>query len=377
MVKKICVVTGTRADFGIMSRLLEMIRDSREFELQVVATNMHLAPEYGMTVNEIEQSGFKVDRRVDMLLSGDSATATVKSMGVGMIGIADALADLRPDYLLILGDRYEMLSVASASIIFRIPVIHLHGGEVTEGAYDNAIRAAITQLSSIHFTSTEEYRNNVVRMGADPARAFNVGSLGVDNARTDELMTLEAFNQSLDFDFRPGFLLVTYHPATCHPGEEAKDTKQFLDALDRFPDQQILITMPNSDTGGREVARLMREYGERNPDCVKCVTSLGRLRYYTALSLCGAVVGNSSSGLIEAPSFGVPTLNVGDRQKGRAQGNTVVNSGSETEEIVAGLKKVLTPDFRIYCRQEGVNPYSQPNTALQILNHLRDICAIH
>lgn len=368
--KKICVITGTRADFGIMSRLLEMIRDSRDFELQIVATNMHLAPEFGNTVREIEASGFRVDRRVDSLLAGDSAAATVKSMGVGMIGMADALAELRPDYVMILGDRYEMLSAASAALIFRIPVIHLYGGEVTEGAYDNAIRAAITQLSTWHFTSTEQYRDNVIRLGADPAKVYNVGSLGVDNARHDAVMTLEEFNRSLGFEFREGFLLVTYHPATCRPGEEAEDTRQFLRALSLFPDRQILITMPNSDTGGREVARMMREFAEEHPQQVKCVESLGKLRYYTALRLCGAVIGNSSSGLIEAPSFGVPTLNVGDRQKGRAQGNTVVNCGTEQQQVYAGLNEVLNPDFRAFCRTEGRNPYAQPDTAALIFRTL-------
>ncbi len=370
--KKICVVTGTRADFGIMSRLLMMIRDSAEFELQIIATNMHLAPEFGNTVREIEASGFKVDRRIDSLLAGDSAAATVKSMGVGMLGMADALADLNPDYLMILGDRYEMLSAASAALIFRIPVIHLYGGEVTEGAYDNAIRAAITQLSTWHFTSTAEYRENVIRLGAAPDHVFNVGSLGVDNARHDTTLTLEEFNQSLGTNFKEGFLLVTYHPATCRPGEEAVDTEAFLQALDKFPELQILITMPNSDTGGREVARLMREYGNAHPERVKCVESLGKLRYYTALRLCGAVAGNSSSGLIEAPSFGVPTLNVGDRQKGRAQGNTVVNTGTSREEVEQGLEKVLSPDFRNYCRTSGVNPYAQPDTASLILTTLKD-----
>lgn len=363
MKRKICVVTGTRADYGIMSRLMKRLSESEHIELQVVATNMHLAPEYGNTIREIERDGFEVNRRVDMLLTGDSPTATVKSMGLGTIGFADAFGELRPDYVLLLGDRYEMLSVASAALIFRIPVIHLYGGEVTEGAYDDAIRNAITQLSTYHFTSTAEYRENIIRAGIPGERVWHVGSLGVDNIRSGLPMSMFELNASIDepLELSPGFILATFHPVTAGDGG-GENIDEFFAALDMFPESQILFTMPNSDTGGRLVAEKTRAYVSRHPDRMLCVESLGRARYYSALEHCGAVIGNSSSGLIEAPSFGIPTLNIGNRQGGRARGNTVVDVKCKRDSIVEGLSKVLNSEFREYCKREGENPYAAPNT---------------
>ena len=366
---KICVVTGTRAEYGILSELMGRMRDSSDIELQIVATNMHLMPEYGMTVNEIIGDGFEVDWRVPMPLEGDSAKSTVKGMAAGLDGFAEAFEALKPDMVMILGDRYEMLMVASAALIFRIPVIHLHGGEITEGAYDDSIRHAITKLSTWHFTATERYRKRVIQMGEDPERVFCSGSPATDGITRFATMSLPELEESIGFELGEDFLLCTFHPVTTQPGDEERQTAALLNALDQR-DEKVLFTMPNSDTGGRRVAEMIEEWTSAHPGRAVAVTSLGRKRYYSALAHCGAVIGNSSSGLIEAPSFGVPTLNIGDRQKGRDRGNTVIDCKAEENEIVGGLQKVMSEDFRSFCRDHGKNPYNRAGTVDYIMEKI-------
>ena len=369
--RKICFVTGTRADYGIMVPLMRRIADSEEAIIQVVATNMHLSPEYGMTVNEIEADGFKVDRRVESLLSADTPSSTVKSMGLTEIGMADAFDQLRPDIAIILGDRYEMLAAASAALIFRIPVAHLHGGETTEGAYDDCIRHAITKLSYLHFTSTELYAQRVIQMGENPERVFWVGAPGAENIRKEILLPLEEVEQFLDFNLGNRYMVATFHPVTTQPGEEERQTTAFLNALSTKIKEgwKVLFTLPNSDTGGRRVAELIKEWAAENKDSVKAVASLGRRRYYSVLAHSSAAVGNSSSGLIEAPSFGIPTLNVGDRQKGRAQGASVVNCDATESSIIAGLDKVLSPEMKEIA-STAPNPYEKSGTVENIADKL-------
>lgn len=366
---KICVVTGTRAEYGILSELMGRMRDSSDIELQIVATNMHLMPEYGMTVNEIIEDGFEVDWRVPMPLEGDSAKSTVKGMAAGLDGFAEAFDALKPDMVMILGDRYEMLMVASAALIFRIPVIHLHGGEITEGAYDDSIRHAITKLSTWHFTATERYRKRVIQMGEDPERVFCSGSPATDGITRFATMSLPELEESIGFELGEDFLLCTFHPVTTQPGEEERQTAALLNALDQR-DEKVLFTMPNSDTGGRRVAEMIAGWTSAHPGRAIAVTSLGRKRYYSALAHCGAVIGNSSSGLIEAPSFGVPTLNIGDRQKGRDRGNTVIDCTAEENEITVGLQKVMSQEFRSFCRNHGENPYHRECTVDYIMEKI-------
>lgn len=369
--RKICVVSGTRAEYGIMSQLMKALKSNEHVELQIIATNMHLSPEFGMTVNEIEGDGFFVDRKVEMLLSSDSAVGTVKSMGLAAIGFADAYQELNPDILVILGDRYEMLVAASAALIFGIPVAHLYGGEITEGAYDDAIRHAITKLSYLHFTSTEDYRNNVIQLGESPDRVFWVGALGADNIENSSTMSLKALEESLDFKLGEEFILVTFHPVTKEPGQAESQIKELLRALGQVPDSyKILVTLPNSDNDGRVITREIKEWAIDKPDRVKVVTSLGRLRYYSTLKYCKAVIGNSSSGLCEAPSFKKPTLNIGIRQLGRTQGNTIVNCEANYCSIIEGLQKVLSREFGEYVRNYGNNPYVKPDTLNSILKEL-------
>lgn len=371
--RKICFVTGTRAEYGILSRLMKSLDEDSSVDLQIIATNMHLSPEFGMTVKEIEEDGLKVDHKVEMLLSSDTAVGTVKSMGLASIGLADTYAELNPDLIVILGDRYEMLAAASSAMIFGIPVAHLYGGEITEGAYDDAIRHAITKLSFLHFTSTEEYRDNVIQMGESPDRVFWVGALGADNIGSGEIMSLSELEESLGFNLGKDFLLVTFHPVTKEPGQAEMQIKALLNSLEEVTDRhKILFTLPNSDTDGRIIGRMIRDWVQSHPDKAIAVTSLGRRRYYSALNNCKAVVGNSSSGLCEAPSFMKPTLNIGIRQQGRTQGNTIVNCNPTRESISAELRKVLSDDFVTYVSQYGENPYVKPDTLHAIKTVLKE-----
>ena len=288
-------------------------------------------------------------------------------MGLTEIGMADAFDQLRPDIAVILGDRYEMLAAASAALIFRIPVAHLHGGETTEGAYDDCIRHAITKLSYLHFTSTELYAQRVIQMGENPERVFWVGAPGAENIRKEILLPLEEVEQFLDFNLGNRYMVATFHPVTTQPGEEERQTTAFLNALSTKIKEgwKVLFTLPNSDTGGRRVAELIKEWAAENKDSVKAVASLGRRRYYSVLAHSSAAVGNSSSGLIEAPSFGIPTLNVGDRQKGRAQGASVVNCDATESSIIAGLDKVLSPEMKEIA-STAPNPYEKSGTVENI-----------
>lgn len=337
---------------------------------------MHLSPQHGMTVDEIISDGFVVDERVESLLSADSATATVKSMGLTQIGMADALSRLSPDLVVILGDRYEMLASASAAMIMHIPVAHLHGGETTEGAYDDCIRHAITKLSWLHFASTPQYAKRIISMGEDPSRVFCVGAPGVENITNTPVLSLEELEDSIGFKLGERFIVATFHPVTLHPGEEEEQTHMLLDALSGAIAEgwKVLFTMPNSDTGGDIVARCIKKWASEHPEDVKTVTSLGRKRYFSALRYASAVVGNSSSGLIEVPSFGIPTLNIGDRQKGRARGLSVVDVDADPQAISQGLQKVLSDDFRAEVNDllktdpASVNPYSRPGTLNAILS---------
>jgi len=371
--RKICFITGTRADYGIMAPLMRRVKDSTECELQVVATNMHLSPEFGMTANEIEADGFRIDARVESLLSADTPSATIKSMGLTQIGLADALARLRPDLIVILGDRYEMLAAASAALIFRIPVAHLYGGETTEGAYDDSIRHAITKLSWLHFTSTELYARRILQMGEAPDRIWHVGSLGVDNIRNEQFLSLSEVEDSIGFHLGDKYVVATFHPTTTQPGEEERQTANLLSALNTIIEKgyKVVFTMPNSDTGGRKVAHMISRWAAERSGSVRAVESLGRRRFYSVMKNAHAIVGNSSSVLIEAPSFGIPTLNIGDRQKGRARGASVIDVAADHASIVKGLEKALDPDFRKTISEvSGLNPYEKAGTLDAIFNRL-------
>lgn len=364
--RKICFFTGTRADYGIMSRLMRMVDDEPSCELQVIATNMHLSPEFGLTYKEIEADGIHINRKVEMLLSSDTPNGIVKSMGLATIGFADALEELSPDLVVILGDRYEMLCAAQSCLIYKIPIVHLFGGEITEGAFDDAIRNAITKLSHLHFTSTEEYRQHIIQMGEPSSHVFHVGALGVDNILSEPIMTRRELEQSLDFQLGEKFLLVTFHPVTMERNTTSEQCDNLLTALSEVnKEYKLLFTLPNSDTNGRIIMSKVKEYVKRHSERSFAITSLGKKRYYSALKYTTAVIGNSSSGLIEAPSFHIPTLNIGNRQKGRARGKSVIDVPSNLSDIQAGIKKVLSPEFQIVAKNVH-NPYEKANTLQNI-----------
>ncbi len=369
--RKICFFTGTRAEYGIMSRLFRMVQDDPDLQLQIVATNMHLSPEFGLTYKEIEADGFHIDKKVEMLLSSNTANGTVKSMGLATIGFADALEELRPDLAVILGDRYEMLSAAESCLIYKVPIAHLHGGEITEGAYDDAIRHCITKLSHLHFTSTEEYRQRVIQLGEQPERVFCVGSLGVDNILHEDVMPLKDLEDSLSFSLGKRFLLITFHPVTLGNSSAGEQCRMLLDALDHVKDKyQLLFTMPNSDTDGREIIHEIEQFVGRNHEHAVAVTSLGKKRYYSALRYASAVIGNSSSGLVEAPSFHIPTLNIGNRQKGRCRGGSVLDVDCSPEGIETGLQTILSSDFMEKAKKAD-NPYERKDTLKRVFNIIK------
>lgn len=368
--RKICVITGSRAEYGLLSRLMKAIREDVDLVLQVIATNMHLSPEFGLTYKEIEKDGFRIDKKVEMLLSSDTANATTKSVGLATIGFADAYEDLRPDLIVVLGDRYEILAAVTAALFYKIPVAHLHGGEITEGAYDDAIRHAITKMSHLHFTSTDAYRTRVIQLGENPERVFNVGALGIENIQNLSLLSQADLEADLGWQLGEKSLLVTFHPVTLEHATAALQCRQLLSALDQFPEYKILFTYPNSDTDGRVIIKIFQEYIQKNPERCIGFPSLGYLRYLSALQFVNAVVGNSSSGILEVPSFGIPTLDIGNRQKGRIAASSVLHCGIEKDEIVVGLQKILSTTFQKTAKQTK-NPYQQEGSKEKILKVLK------
>ena len=361
------MVTGTRAEYGLMSRLIRMINVSDKTLLQLIATNMHLSPRYGNTYQEIEADGIKIDKKVPIIDENaeDNAVETLSSMSRALKGFAEAYAELKPDLILVLGDRYEILAAATAAMIERIPIAHIHGGEITEGAYDDAIRHSITKMSHLHFPSTEDYRRRIIQLGEQPERVFYVGSLGVENIKKLPLMTKEEIETELEFKIDDKTILVTYHPVTLGIRTVKDDIDDFIAALQERKDLRVIFTMPNSDTGGQFIVDAINEFVLRNADRSKAFKSLGALRYLSVMKQVAAVVGNSSSGLLEVPSFGIPTLNIGDRQKGRTAAESVYNCAPDKDSVLEGLNKVLSRAFRelafVVC-----NPYEKANTAEEI-----------
>lgn len=365
--RKICIVTGTRAEWGLLSRVAAMLSNSSKFELQIIATNMHLSKRYGMTVDEIESDGFRVDYRVPMNIEDDTESATVRSMGMAMNGFAEAYNRLRPDMLLVLGDRYEILVAVSAALIFRIPVAHIGGGEVTEGAFDDAIRHSITKLSHLHFTSTEEYRQHVIQMGENPEAVFNVGAVGVDNIMQLPLWSKTETERNLDgFTLDDNTILMTYHPVTMERDTAEEQINALLSAFDALPKLRVIFTMPNSDTGNQIIAEKIQHWCKKNSSRSIWFTSLGLKRYLSSLQYARAVVGNSSSGIVEAPSFGIFTLNIGDRQKGRTAADSILNCLPTKDEIIEKLLLILNASKPV----GTINPYYKKDTAKHIVEIL-------
>ena len=370
MIRKICVVTGTRAEFGLLRWLMQEIQIEPELELQVLATGMHLSPEFGLTYREIEQAGFVINAKVEMLLSADTTTAVTKSMGLGLISYADVYERLAPDLIVVLGDRFEIFAATAAALIAGIPVAHLHGGETTEGAFDEAIRHSITKMSHLHFVAAEEYRRRVIQLGEQPETVFLVGGLGIDAIKRIKLLDRETLEKSLDFKFGPRNLLITFHPVTLEgQNSSVQQMAELLAALDELDDTHLLFTMPNADTGGRELAAMVNKFAATRQN-VRVYSSLGQLRYLSCMKHVDAVVGNSSSGLAEAPSMGIATINIGDRQKGRLSASSVINCEPTQLSISGALSAVFEPSFRSTLMSTN-NPYGSGGASQKIVEIIR------
>jgi UDP-N-acetylglucosamine 2-epimerase (non-hydrolysing)/GDP/UDP-N,N'-diacetylbacillosamine 2-epimerase (hydrolysing) len=344
--RSICIFTATRADYGHLRWLMEAVRDDPDLRLQTLVSGTHLCPQFGETYRVLLEDGFEIDARVDMVLSNDTPEAVTKSAGLGMIGFADALERLKPDVLVILGDRYEALALAQAALIAGIPIAHLHGGELTEGAMDEAMRHAITKLAHLHFVAAEPYRAHVVQMGELPDRVFNFGAPGLDAVQRLDLLSRSDLETQLDFRLGETSFLVTYHPETLSAKEPGETAAALLAALDHFPQARIIFTGHNADPKGHSIGAAIQSYAGKHAERVRSFASLGQLCYLSALSHVDVVVGNSSSGLIEAPVFKKPTVNIGDRQRGRLQASSVIDCGESAQEIGAALEKALSTDFQ-------------------------------
>lgn len=364
--KKICVVTGTRAEYGLLYWLMKEIDSNPQMELQIVATGMHLSPEFGLTYKIIEQDGFNINEKVEMLLSGDTPVAVTKSIGLATIGFADTFERLKPDLLIILGDRYEMLAAAQAAMVARIPIAHIAGGDTTEGAIDEAIRHSITKMSHLHFVTNDIAAQRVIQMGENPKHIYTVGSPGIDQIKRLSLMSKVELEESLNFNFLNRNLLVTFHPVTLDSQPASEQFEELLKALDNLEeDVGIIFTKPNSDTDGRILIRMIDEYVSKHSNA-KSYTSLGQLRYLSTIKYVDAVVGNSSSGLYEVPSFKIPTVNIGDRQRGRLQASSVINC----EPLARDIEEAIHKAFNLNC-SNVINPYGDGNSSSRILYVLK------
>jgi GDP/UDP-N,N'-diacetylbacillosamine 2-epimerase (hydrolysing) len=369
--KKICVVTGTRAEYGLLRPLIKKISEDNELHLQLVATGMHLSPEFGLTYKEIEEDGFIIDEKIEMLLSSDTAVGISKSVGLAMIGFADAFEKLKPDIVIVLGDRYEIFAATTVAMVFKIPIAHIHGGETTEGAFDEGFRHSITKMSYLHFTSTEEYRKRVTQLGENPDRVFNVGAIGIESIKELKLLDRNQLEQNINFKFGKNTALVTFHPVTLENSNFKEQFQELLNALDRFNDLKLIFTKSNSDTDGRIINFMIDEYVENNKNKAIAFTSMGQLRYLSAMKYVDLVMGNSSSGIIEAPFFKIPTINIGDRQKGRIQGKTIINCEPIENEICKAIELGVSIDFKNKIKNT-VNVYGDGNVTEKILNIIKD-----
>lgn len=372
MKKKICLVTTSRAEYGIMSRLIKKMSEDENIDFCLIVTGSHLSKKHGMTYKEIENDGLEISYKVDIGMSDveDNFRGVAKVMSDTIYKFTNVLSDIQPDVVVLLGDRYEVLSVAISAMISGIPLAHIHGGETTEGAIDEAIRHSITKMSHIHFTSCEQYKNRVIQLGENPERVFNVGSLGVENANILNLKTKDELEEELNIKFGNKNLIVTFHPVTLEKNQAESQVEELLKALSRFSDTTIIFTMPNADAENSVIADKIMKFVKKNPKAY-AFSSLGALRYLSLIRFVDGVVGNSSSGIIEVPSFKVATINIGDRQKGRIQATSIINCEPVENEIVDAIKKIYTEDLKKILK-ETVNPYHKENTAEKIVKILKE-----
>jgi len=370
--RKICIVTGTRAEYGLLYWLMKEIQMDPDLELQIIATGMHLSPEFGLTYKQIEQDGFYINEKVEMLLSSDTPVGITKSIGLGVIGFADALERLRPDVLILLGDRFETFAAAQAALVAKIPIAHIHGGESTQGAIDEAIRHSITKMAHFHFVAAEPYRKRVIQLGENPAYVLNFGSPGLDHLKRTPLLDKQSFEKLIDFDLGELSFLVTYHPATLESESPEKGIVELLAALDQFPDAKIIFTQANADTYGRIINVKIHEYAKKHPLRAKVFDTMGQQLYLSALKNVNLIIGNSSSALTEAPALKKPAVNIGKRQEGRLKALSVIDCEGKKDDIVNAIKKALSPEFQESL--EGiVSPYGEGDASQKIKEFLKTV----
>ena len=368
--RKICVVTGTRAEYGLLYWLMKEIESDKELQLQLIVTGMHLSPEFGLTYQEIEKD-FKIDKKIEMLLSSDTSVGISKSMGLAQISFSESYENFQPNLIVVLGDRYEIFSAVSAAMIARIPIAHLHGGEATEGSIDESIRHSITKMSHLHFVAAKEYKNRVIQLGEKPDRVFNVGGLGIDNINKLELLSRKSFEQAINFSLGEKNILVTFHPVTLENSTAGIQFKELLGALDDLQDTNIIFTKANSDTDGRIINHMIDDYVTNHENTIS-FTSMGQLNYLSALQFVDAVVGNSSSGLLEAPSFKIATIDIGDRQKGRIKADSTISCLPKKKDIDSALKKMYSEDFQNIVNNVK-NPYGDGGASEKIASIIKSI----
>ena len=367
--RKICVVTGTRAEYGLMSLLMKSINDNDDLELVIIVTGSHLSPEFGLTYKEIESDGFKINKKIEMVLSADTPSAIAKSTGLGMIGFADALAEIEPDAIIVLGDRYELLAAAFSAVIAKIPIAHIHGGETTEGAYDEFIRHSITKMSWWHFAANKEYKKRIIQLGESPDRVFNVGGLGVDIIKHSKLLTKEQLAQKTGINFLSKNLLVTYHPATLENQSSKENMQILLEVLAEMKNINLIFTMPNADSDGRAVFTLIENFVSNYSERAVVFKSMGHQNYLSTLQYVDGVIGNSSSGITEAPSFKIGTLNIGNRQNGRLKAKSVIDCDFSVSAIKNGINYLYSSKFQNIVSSVK-NPYGEGFASEKIMNIL-------
>ncbi len=371
MRRKICVITGSRAEYGLLESVMQGIKDDTDLTLQIIATGMHLSPEFGLTYKAIESDGFIINRKVEMLTSSDTSIGIAKSMGLGLIGFADAFNELSPDLIIALGDRFEIFSAVSAALVARIPVAHIHGGELTEGAFDESIRHAVTKMSHIHFVAAQDFKQRVIQLGENPENIFLVGGLGVDNIKRLELLDREILEKDLDLKFGKKNLLITFHPVTLESLSSVLQMQELLKALEQLEDTQIIFTMPNADNEGRSLIKIVKQFVSEHNNAY-AFSSLGQLHFLSCIAQVDGVIGNSSSGLLEVPSFKKGTINIGDRQKGRLQATNIINCQPTQKSIKLAIDKLYSIDFQ-KSLSAVINPYGEGGASEKIVNILKKI----
>lgn len=367
--KKICIVTGSRAEYGLLKPIMQAIKDDNELSLQIVATGSHLSTEFGLTYKTIEDDGFIIDEKVEILLSSDTKIAINKSIGLAMISFGEVFERLKPDLIIVLGDRYEILAVCICAMICNIKIAHLHGGEITEGAIDDSIRHCITKMSHIHFTSTEEYKKRVIQLGEQPESVFNVGAIGTENIKKLKLLNKQELEKRINFEIKNNTIILTFHPVTLENQSSKEQFQNILDAIDNIDGINVIFTKANADTDGRIINHMIDEYVSKNNNTIAFDT-MGQLNYFSALQFVDAVVGNSSSGIIEVPTFKIPTVNIGDRQKGRICSHSVINCDYKKDNIEMAIKKALSKDFKEQIKKYN-NPYEKDNTCENIIYYIK------